>query len=73
VHEEDESMRTGKIILVVALVLVAAVLAPSATASRPIKEPALLPDSFVDPTCGFPILIEVLDQNESSKSSIAGG
>jgi hypothetical protein len=60
-------MRTRKIASVLALVLAVAALAPSATATKPIKEAAPLPDSFVDPTCGFPILIEVLDQNEFIK------
>jgi hypothetical protein len=60
-------MRTSKVTLVLALSLAAAALAPSATATKPIKEAAPLPESFVDPTCGFPILIEVLDQNEFIK------
>ena len=50
-------MRTSKATLVLALILAVATLAPSATSAKPIKEPALLPESFVDPTCGFPILI----------------
>jgi hypothetical protein len=62
-----KSMRTSKATLVLALILAVATLAPSATSAKPIKEPAPLPESFVDPTCGFPILIEVLDQNEFIK------
>jgi len=60
-------MRTSKAALVLALVLTVVALPPSATSAKPIKEPAPLPDSFVDPTCGFPILIEVRDQNEFIK------
>lgn len=60
-------MRTSKAILVLALVVTVGSLAPSGTSGKPIKEPAPLPESFVDPTCGFPILIEVLEQNEFIK------
>ena len=60
-------MPTSKAILILALVLTVGSLAPSGTSGKPIKEPAPLPESFVDPTCGFPILIEVLEQNEFIK------
>jgi len=62
-----KSMPTSKAILILALVVTVGSLAPSGTSGKPIKEPAPLPESFVDPTCGFPILIEVLEQNEFIK------
>jgi hypothetical protein len=62
-----KSVRTRKATLVLALIVTVAAFAPSATSGKPIREPAPVPESFVDPTCGFPILIEVLDQNEFIK------